>query len=53
MTPEWAKIWLSLNPRPIATGEEEPSEYTTRLEDWIFHYSLACEAIGDERRDNR
>jgi len=53
MTPDVAKIWLALNPRPIATGDEEPKDYDKRLEAWLFHASLAWEAIGDERRDNR
>lgn len=53
MTASDAHAWIALNPRPVIEPGEGPGEYGSRLEEWIFRYSLACEAIGDEKRDNR
>ena len=48
MTAGDAYAWLALNPRPVLVGDESPEEYDARLGDWLFQYSLVCEAIRDE-----
>ncbi len=53
MTASDAYAWLALNPRPVIEPDEGPIEYGTRLENWIFYYSLACEGIHDEKHDQK
>ena len=48
-----AMAWLVINPRPVIEPDEGPIEYGTRLENWIFYYSLVCESIHDEKHDQK
>lgn len=51
MTASDAYAWIALNPRPVIEPDEGPLTYGERLDEWIFRYSLACEAIHDEKHD--
>lgn len=48
-----AMAWIVTNARPVIEPDEGPIEYGTRLENWIFRYSLDCEALHDERHDQK
>jgi len=48
-----AMAWIATNPRPWPQDGESNAEYQARLEEWEFRYCLMCEAIRDEKHDNR